>query len=92
MTRAEYSAYQERVDQFFRREGLSILITVDGEEPFLSQYGCDLCGGLPGSVYSCYGFVPATGKVRGGFEVCPSCIFYCEYGSLPADIEIEEKR
>ena len=89
MTHAEYNAYQERVNHFFRREGLATLVMVEDEEPFFSRYGCDLCGGLPGNVYSCHGYNPTTRKVQGGYEVCPDCVYFCEYGQLPDEIMIE---
>jgi len=89
VTKAEYAAFQERVNHFFRREGIATLITVDGEASFFSQYTCDLCGGLPGERYSCHGYNPTTRKVQGGYEVCPECIYYCEYGQLPDAVMIE---
>lgn len=86
-TKADYAEYEERVREFFAREG------VNGLSSMVDQHGntitdefsrtpCDVCRRpLAGSRTHVAGFNPKTREIT-YYEVCPDCEYYTEYGQL----------
>ncbi len=83
MTRVEYAAYQAAVNEFFEREGIVNLSTIDSEaEGYFTWSRCECCGGIAGNRYDCNGYNPTTKEVCGPYSVCTDCVYYAEYGQL----------
>ncbi len=87
MNAKQYQRYEAAVAEFFDREGLANLSTVedaDGfDEPSFSWHPCDCCRrSQGGDRYKCNGFNPTTAEVQDGYDVCPDCLYYATYGRL----------
>ena len=102
MNGKEYREYQESVQGFFDKEGITNLSIQDMdeegdyEEPSFSWSYCDVCGSsLGGNRYTCNGYNPTTKEVQSDYEVCSDCYYYAEYGKLDdqtmLEIEASEK-
>lgn len=86
-TKSDYTEYQQRVAEFFAREGvngLSILNDPDGHEirDEFSRTPCEICHRpLAGSRVVVSGYNPQTKQVH-QYDVCEDCCYYAEYGTL----------
>ena len=93
--RHDYARYEQRVSDFFSREGLANLSTLPHEDdygnpipgrspdPYFSWQPCACCGGtLGGERYDCNGYNPYTGEIQEYDGVCMDCYYYAEYGRL----------
>ena len=82
MNKKEYKEYQERVNKFFKREGINNLSLEDGEESFFTSQPCECCNReLGGDRYHCSGYNPQTEDTT-CYDVCWDCLYYAEYGHL----------
>jgi len=101
MNAKEYKEYQQDVDNFFKKEGITNLSTKydeetgENEESFFSWYPCEVCGThLGGDRHHCDGYNPTTKEVY-NYTVCFDCVYYAEYGQLDdmtmLDIEKSEQ-
>lgn len=97
MNKREYKEYCERVDNFFKREGLNNLSLAVSEEsdnicpgcneersfePSFSWHSCDSCGSnLGGDRYHCTGYNEKEEEIY-CYDVCPDCYYFAEYGCL----------
>lgn len=93
MTRAEYADYERRVDDFFKREGITNLSAVDNQaDSHFSWRPCDCCRRLLGGEREmASGWNPTTGEVQ-EYEVCFDCLYYSEYGELDDMTMLEVER
>jgi len=92
MTKEEYAAYEQRVRNFFEREGINSLTQADLErEGYFSWRKCECCGGLAGDRWECNGYNPTSKEVQDGYEICTDCLYYVEYGELD-DLTMLEMR
>jgi len=84
----DYIEYKERVEDFFKREGLnnlSMQYTNEEEdiESYFSWQHCDCCSRpLGGDRWDCNGYNPTTKEVQSDYSVCVDCIYYNEYDRL----------
>jgi hypothetical protein len=84
MTRKEYQDYEERVAEFFTKEGINCLSSDSryGEEPFFSWRPCECCeSDLGGDRYTASGYCPESGEVY-TYDICIDCMYYAKYGIL----------
>lgn len=82
MTRAEYTAYQERVAEFMAREGIENLSSEPDSEAFFSWRACECCGtSLGGNREEATGYNRTTKEVQ-RYTVCTDCVYYAAYGCL----------
>ena len=85
-TKKKYAEYEERVKDFFEREGIHNLSTKnedeEGYESYFSWRSCECCENtLGGDRYDCTGYNPESKKVY-EYSVCPDCVWYAVYGRL----------
>ena len=99
MNKTEYKQYENKVADFFNKEGINNLTGTSDEngnvEPYFSWHRCDCCGSsLGGDRYDCNGYNPTTKETQSEYTVCSDCVYYAEYGRLDdmtMDIEEEAK-
>jgi len=92
MTKKEYKEYQDKVEDFFKKEGINCLSSKEDCEASFSWRSCDCCGeSKGGNRVECAAYNP-TEKEIFEYEVCEDCFYYCEYGQLDDQtmLEIEE--
>jgi hypothetical protein len=80
----DYDEYKERVESFFKNEGISIL-SCEYDEPSFSHNSCECCGRpLGGDRYTMKGLTHAKpyGQEIFDYYVCTDCLYYNEYGQL----------
>lgn len=87
MNRQEYQAYEDKLAEFVRREGLSFLSTSTAEEcggpdadAWFSGQCCDACRADAGMREYLYARNADGRIVR--FEICSDCVQYVNYGRL----------
>jgi hypothetical protein len=90
MTKAEYTAYEQRVREFIEREGISFLSTSTSEvcgeddgnhDPWFSWTWCECCQSrLGGNREYLYARNAEDAIMR--FEICEDCVYYINYGRL----------
>ena len=84
----DYIEYKERVEAFFKREGLSNLSTQytnedEDVDSYFSHWDCNCCSRpLGGDRWDCNGYNPTTKQVQSDYSICMDCIYYVEYGQL----------
>lgn len=96
MNRAEYTAYEKSVADFFEREGINCL----SQQPINPDKGpdedweydpdlhfswspCHCCGSqLGGDRQTMCGYNPTTKEIQSDYSVCVDCVYYVEYGRL----------
>lgn len=82
MTKTEYAEYVQRVDDFFKREGINCLSS-GGNEPFSSAQSCQCCGdSLYGDRYHCTAYHPETNEILEYESICTDCVYFVEHGQL----------
>lgn len=91
MNKKQYADYENRVAEFFEREGLNCLTELEERgEPYFSWQPCDCCGSsLGGDRYDCNGYNPTTKEIQDGYSVCTNCLYYIAYGCLD-DVTMDE--
>ena len=83
-----YLEYKQRVEDFFKREGLNNLSIQEANgsidvEAYFSHSPCDCCSRpLGGDRYTCNGYNPTTKEVQSDYSICIDCVYYNEYGQL----------
>ncbi len=84
MNRKEYAHFIDRVEHFFRVEGINCLSSIDPEkEAYFSTWRCDCCQRhWHGDREDTNGYNPTTKEVQGPYSVCADCLYYVEHGQL----------
>lgn len=86
-TKADYEEYEQRVEEFFRKEGINNLSSVsDAEgntiENEFTWRPCECCHRpLGGSRVKANGYNPQTGEIQ-EYWICRDCEYYATYGQL----------
>jgi len=86
MTKQEYDAYVQAVNNFFDTEGINCLTPVNNtyhnSEPYFSSRDCECCKrSLAGDRYDCEGYSPERSGIY-EYSVCADCVYFAEYGQL----------
>ena len=83
MNREEYKDYEDRVERFFKFEGINNLSSIDpGQDAYFSTRPCDCCQRhWHGDREDANGYNPTTKQVQ-EYSVCIDCLYYAEYGQL----------
>lgn len=88
MTKSEYSAYETKVADFLKREGIYFLSSFDSA-PGFAWTPCECCGSTLGGDRHEMGGVKASGGCCGfTYDVCTDCLFFMEYGSPATLVEV----
>lgn len=85
-TKLDYAEYEERVREFFAREGITNLSAMTDEEgntpESFSWTPCDVCHRqLGGTRVHASDYNPTTGEIQ-TYRICVDCEYYAEYGKL----------
>ena len=83
MNREEYKDFEDRVERFFKAEGINNLSSIDSEqEAYFSTLSCECCQRCRhGDRENANGYNPTTKQVQ-EYSVCIDCLYYAEYGQL----------
>jgi hypothetical protein len=86
-TTADYKEYEQRVAEFFEREGINNLSAMSDEEgntiqDKFSWRPCECCRRPLGRTrIQANGYNPTTGKIQ-EYKICTDCEYYAAYGKL----------
>ncbi len=86
-TTADYKEYEQRVAEFFQREGINNLSAMSDAEgntiqDEFSWRPCDCCRRqLGGTRIQASGYNPTTGEIQ-EYKICTDCEYYAAYGQL----------
>lgn len=86
-TTADYKEYEQRVAEFFQREGINCLNGMSDAEgntiqDEFSHRPCDCCHRpLSGTRIQANGYNPTTGEIQ-EYRICTDCEYYAAYGQL----------
>jgi hypothetical protein len=96
MNSKEYIDYIDRVNEFFKKEGVSNLSPIDiNSDGYFSKSPCEVCRRpLAGARVDCNGWNDTTETVQGPYSVCEDCEYYAAYGRLDdlTMLEVEESK
>lgn len=82
MNKQEYEKYENSVQRFFDRNGITNLSRIPDSEPSFSYSRCDCCNRpLGGDRINASGYNPTTKEIL-EFTICEDCEYYAEYGQL----------
>ena len=83
-TKEQYEEYKRRVDEFFKREKLNSLTSIDPEaEEYFSWKECDCCNrSLGGNRIDCHGYSSIDKEIKGPYSICTDCYYFAEYDQL----------
>ena len=83
MNREEYKDFEDRVERFFKVEGINNLSSIDSEHnAYFSTWRCDCCKRhWQGDREDASGYNPTSKEIY-EYSVCIDCLYYAEYGQL----------